>query len=84
MKIVVYGTVGCSGCKAMLTKIKSAAEKHSVSADIFYETDLKKAIEKGIMSLPALEVDGVIRKVSHVPKDAELMAIFFPESRNKK
>lgn len=54
-----------------------------MSADIFYETDIKKAIEKGIMRLPALEVDGVIKKVSHVPKDAELMAIFFPDSSSK-
>lgn len=67
----------------MFTKIKSAAERHGISADIFYETDIKKAIEKGVTGLPALEVDGVIKKVSHAPKDAELMSIFFPEERSK-
>jgi hypothetical protein len=65
----------------MFTKIKAAAERHGISADLLYETDLKKALDKGIMSLPALEVDGVLRKVSHNPKEKELCQLFSSASK---
>ncbi|MDD4316050.1 MAG: thioredoxin family protein [Clostridia bacterium] len=75
MKITVYGSAICSGCKAFYKKVKEVAEKNGISADLLYESDLKKAMEKGIMELPALEVEGIIKSSGRALKEKEIQAM---------
>jgi len=72
MKIVVYGT-GCKSCHALHESVLETVKKHGIDAEVFYETDLKTIIGKGIMQMPALEVDGRIKCMGRVPKEKELL-----------
>lgn len=72
MKIVVYGT-GCKSCHALHERVLETVKKHGIDAEVFYETDLKSIISKGIMQMPALEVDGRMKCMGRVPKEKELL-----------
>ncbi len=75
MKIVVYGT-GCKSCHALHENVLATVKKHEIDAEIVYETDLKTIIGKGIMQMPALEVDGKIKSMGRVLKEKELLNYF--------
>lgn len=75
MKIVVYGT-GCKSCHTLHENVLKAVKDNAINADVVYETDLKTIINKGIMQMPALEVDGKIKCAGKVPKEKELLFYF--------
>lgn len=59
MKIEVLGT-GCAGCRALYETVRQATEELEANADITKQEDIAKIIEYGVMSLPALVVDGEV------------------------
>lgn len=71
MKITVYGT-GCKSCKALHESVLKVVKDNAIAAEVVYENDLRTIIGKGIMQLPALEVDGKIKLAGRVPKEKEL------------
>ena len=75
MKIVVYGT-GCKSCKALHENVLETVKKHGIDAEVVYETDLKTIMAKGIMQMPALEVDDKMKCMGRVPKEKELLIYF--------
>ncbi len=72
MKIVVYGT-GCKKCHALHESVLAVVKKQGIDAEVVYENDLKTIIGKGIMQMPALEVDGKIKSLGRVPKEKEIL-----------
>ncbi|NCA66904.1 MAG: thioredoxin family protein [Clostridia bacterium] len=75
MKIVVYGT-GCKSCHALHESVLKLVKDNAIDAEVEYITDLNKIISKGIMQMPALEVDGKFKCMGRVPKDKELLIYF--------
>lgn len=71
MKIVVYGS-GCKSCELLHGRVLSVVKECGLQADVEYVKDLTVIISKGIMQLPALEVDGKIVLSGRVPKEAEI------------
>ena len=71
MKIEVLGP-GCKNCSA-LEKATNEALSH-LGMDAFVEkvTDYGKIAEYGVMSTPALVVDGEVRSVGRVPSVDEI------------
>ena len=57
MNIKVLGA-GCTNCEALLKATKEAVANKGIDAEIEYVTDLKKIMNYGVMSMPALLVDG--------------------------
>lgn len=51
--IKVLGT-GCPSCHALLENTNAAVKSMGISVDVEYVTDLKKIMEYGMMSMPAL------------------------------
>lgn len=72
MKITVYGGDNCQKCKVLLENTKSMVSEIGIDAQIVYEKDLELMISKGILSIPALEINGKIVSVGKVPKPKEL------------
>lgn len=62
MKIELFYTSGCAKCAGVTTALKTAAE--SVPGiewhDINVLDDLVRAVDLGVLTLPALAVDGVL------------------------
>ncbi|HZX45212.1 MAG TPA: thioredoxin family protein [Candidatus Nanoarchaeia archaeon] len=60
MKIEILGS-GCPNCKRLEQNTRTAVEKAKVKADIIKVTDIGKIIEYGVMSTPALIIDGKLK-----------------------
>lgn len=73
MKIVVYGT-GCKSCEKLHENVLNAVKNNAINAEVIYETDLKTILNKGIMQMPALEIDGKIKSSGRVLKEKEILS----------
>ncbi len=60
MKIEVLGT-GCSKCKALEEAVKQAVAKIGGFHEVKKVEDIVEIMNYGVMSTPALVVDGVVR-----------------------
>lgn len=60
MKIEILG-MGCPNCQVLYENVRKAVEELGINAEITKVEDLDKIINYGIMSTPALTVDGEIK-----------------------
>ena len=66
MKIEILGT-GCAKCKTLFELTKEAVAKEGKFADIQKVEDIEKIMSYGVMSTPALVVDGEVKISGKVP-----------------
>ena len=59
MKIEVLGT-GCPKCMSMEQNVKKAIAELAVDADVEKVADIQQIIQRGVMSTPALVIDGKV------------------------
>ena len=59
LTITVYGS-GCKGCQTLHQNVIDALAELNRATDVEYVTDLQKIMEAGVMSMPALAVNGKI------------------------
>ncbi len=59
MKVQVLGP-GCGSCKQLHEQTLQAIKELDLQIEVEYTTDMTKIIEMGIMSVPALVIDGVV------------------------
>ena len=59
MKIEVLGT-GCPKCMSVEQNVKKALAELAVQADVEKVTDIQQIIQRGVMSTPALVIDGTV------------------------
>jgi small redox-active disulfide protein 2 len=69
-KIQVLGG-GCSKCITLAKNAEEAAKNIGVEIEMEKITDFKKIMEFGVMTTPALVVDGVIKVSGKVPSVKE-------------
>ena len=67
MNIKVLGG-GCKSCEALLASAKEAVAKKGINAEIEYITDMEKIMGFGVMSMPALMIDGKVVSAGKVLK----------------
>ncbi|MGV8087273.1 MAG: thioredoxin family protein [Candidatus Woesearchaeota archaeon] len=60
MKIEILGT-GCPKCKLLEANVRKAVEEKKIKAEIVKVTDIAKIIEYGVMSTPAIVIDGEVK-----------------------
>lgn len=71
MKITVYGP-GCAKCKQTEDLVRRVVAEIGVETEIAKVSDIKDMITAGIMSTPAVAVDGVVKVSGRVPKADEV------------
>lgn len=71
MKIEILGT-GCVKCKTLFELTKEAVAKEGKFADIQKVEDVEKIMSYGVMSTPALVVDGEVKVSGKVPNIEEI------------
>lgn len=59
MKIEVLGT-GCPKCMSLEGNVRKALEGLSLHADVEKVTEIEQIIQRGVMSTPALVIDGKV------------------------
>jgi len=70
--ITVYGP-GCMKCQKTEEVVKQAVESAGVQATIVHVRDMQQMVAAGIMSTPAVAVDGVVKLAGRVPKADEVL-----------
>jgi small redox-active disulfide protein 2 len=71
MKIEVLGT-GCAKCKALYENVKKALAESGQSAEIVKIEDIPSIMKYGVMSTPALVIDGQVKFAGKVASVAEI------------
>ena len=74
MIIKVLGP-GCSKCKALEISTREAINEMSISAEIEKVEDIVKIMNYGIMSTPALVINGKVVLSGRVPSITELKEV---------
>jgi len=71
MKIEILGT-GCAKCKTLYENAKKAVEDSGKSADIVKVEDIPSIMKYGVMSTPALVIDGQVKFSGKLATVAEI------------
>jgi small redox-active disulfide protein 2 len=74
MMIEVLGT-GCSKCKVLYENVIKALEESGKNAEVVKVEDIPSIMKYGVMSTPALVVDGQVRFSGKVASVAEIKGI---------
>ena len=70
----ILGT-GCARCDALAEAVKKAAAELGIEHQLQKVTDLRQIMSFGVMTTPALVVDGSVRATGKVPSHAELKTL---------
>ncbi|MDD4878331.1 MAG: thioredoxin family protein [Candidatus Nanoarchaeia archaeon] len=71
MKIEILGT-GCPKCKQLEENARKALEETGKKAEVVKVTEIDKIIGYGVMSTPAIVIDGEVKAYGKVPAPEEI------------
>jgi small redox-active disulfide protein 2 len=74
VKIQILGT-GCAKCKQLAENAEAAAREAGISYELEKVTDIAEIVKFGVMTTPALAVDGKVKLVGKVATPAEIKAL---------
>ena len=72
MEIKVLGT-GCPNCKKTKAIVAEAVAELNVDADVVEVTDLAAILAYGVMSTPAVVINGDVVRSGGVPQKAQMI-----------
>lgn len=72
--IQVLGT-GCKKCVSLKENVEAALNELGVEADVQKIEDINEIVQFGVMSTPALAVDGEVKIVGKVATPEEIKAV---------
>jgi len=65
-KIEILG-VGCAKCHKLEELVREVAKQEGINADISKVEDFKKIMNYGVMTTPALVIDGDVKAAGKIP-----------------
>jgi small redox-active disulfide protein 2 len=71
MKIEILGS-GCPNCKRLEENIKKALNELGKKAEVVKVTEIDKIVEYGVMSTPAIVIDGEVKSYGTVASVEEI------------
>jgi small redox-active disulfide protein 2 len=71
MKIVVYGP-GCARCHETERVVRQVVEQLGLAADVEKVSDYQVMAAAGVVSTPAVSIDGVMKLSGRIPKAEEV------------
>jgi len=71
MKMEVLG-MGCTNCNKLYQNVLEAVKLSGKEAEVVKVDDIQKIMGYGVMSTPALVIDGVVKVKGKVPKVEEI------------
>jgi len=77
MNIQILGT-GCAKCNALMMATEKAAQALGLTYELEKITDLRQIMAFGVMTTPALVVDGLVKVSGKVPSVDEIKIFLQP------
>lgn len=74
MRIEVFGT-GCPKCNMLEVNVRKALSELNLKADVVKISSIDEMVERGLMSTPALAIEGEVIVAGRVPSVGELREI---------
>ncbi|MDP8216728.1 MAG: thioredoxin family protein [Candidatus Kaelpia imicola] len=74
MKIEILG-MGCPKCKQLFDNAEKALNELGIEAELVKVEDMDKITEYGVMTTPALVVDGKVKVAGKVPSSDEIKGL---------
>ena len=74
MRIEVLGT-GCAKCKTLFENTKKALEESGKTAEVVKVEDIPSIMKYGVLSTPALVIDGQVKFSGKVASTAEIIGM---------
>lgn len=71
MKIEILGT-GCAKCHKLEAIVRDIVDKEKINADISKVEDFKKIMAYGVMTTPALVIDGKVKTAGKIPSEDQI------------
>jgi len=72
MKTIKILGSGCPKCKALYTNTEAAIKALGLDCSLEKVTDMKEIVKSGVMSTPALVIDGVVKSSGRVISPEEI------------
>jgi small redox-active disulfide protein 2 len=74
MKIQILGT-GCAKCKQLTENAEAAAREMGLDYELEKVSDIADIVKFGVMTTPALAVDGKVKLIGKVATPVEIRAL---------
>ena len=74
MEIIILGT-GCAKCKNLYSAVEKIIVETGIEVHLRKEEDIMNIMAYGIMTTPAIVVDGTVRIKGYVPSEAEIKKV---------
>lgn len=74
MKVQVLGT-GCPKCKLLTERVEAAARDEGLGVELTKVTEIQEILSFGVMSTPALAINGKVIFSGKVPDVLELRSL---------
>jgi small redox-active disulfide protein 2 len=71
MKIEILG-MGCATCNKLEDTVRLAVKETGIDAHVDHVTDIKKIMTYGVMTTPALVIDGKVVAAGKLPTLADI------------
>ena len=75
--IQILGT-GCKKCASLKENVEVALKEANIEADVQKIEDINEIVKFGVMSTPALAVDGEVKIVGKVASAEEILSVLQP------
>ena len=71
MRIEILG-MGCPKCKKLYENAQSAVKELNAQAEVVKVEDIQKIMDYGLMSTPAIAIDGEVKAAGRIPAPDEI------------
>ena len=71
MRIEILG-MGCPKCKKLYENAQTAVKELNVQAEVVKIEDIQKITDYGIMTTPAIAIDGEVKAAGRIPAPDEI------------
>jgi small redox-active disulfide protein 2 len=71
MKIEILG-MGCPKCKKLYENALTAVKELNVQVEVVKVEDIQKIMDYGLMSTPAIAIDGQVKAAGRIPAPDEI------------
>jgi len=74
MKVAIYGT-GCAKCHKLEELVRQVVAESGLNAEIVKVSDIKEIVTAGVMSTPAMAIDGKMVVKGRLPSLEEIKTL---------
>lgn len=70
--VTVFGS-GCSTCHKLKLLVENVIKTNNIAAEVIYSDDFAAMAKLGILSVPAIVIDGQVKSAGTIPKRDEIL-----------